>query len=159
MRPSGRPTREPRPGNRGLRPGFSLVESLIALSILALVFTAIASAIGAGTASAGETRSRVTATLAAEELLAEVLAEEWDDLTDWHGFSEPVGAARAPDGREAPALKNMARSALVIEEVRLLEPAGIEVSGRTVVIEVHDRDQRRLTRLERFVPGARENES
>ena len=159
MRPSGRATRGMRPGNRGLRPGFSLVESLIALSILALVFTAIASAIGAGTASAGETRSRVTATLAAEELLAEVLAEDWDDLTDWHGFSEPVGAGRATDGQTTPPSGNMSRSALVIDEVRLLEPAGIEVPGRIIVIEVHDRDERRLTRLERFVPGASENGS
>ncbi|MCH2145687.1 MAG: prepilin-type N-terminal cleavage/methylation domain-containing protein [Phycisphaerales bacterium] len=131
--------------------GFSLVEALIALAILTMVFTAIASAIGAGTASAGEARTRVVATLAADELLAEILATDWDRLGDWDGHSEASGDAVAPDGRSEPARRGMARHVLVHDETRLLEPSGIEVPGRTVVVEVRDRDGRVLSRLERFM--------
>lgn len=135
----------------GFRRGFSLVEALIALAILTMVFTAIASAIGAGTASAGEARTRVVATLAADELLAEILTADWDRLEDWDGYSEASGDAVAPDGRSEPARRGMARHVLVIDETRTLEPSGIDVPGRTVIVEVRDRDGRVLSRLERFL--------
>lgn len=148
----GERSRRVRRRRKAIHPGFSLIEALIALAILALVFTAIASAIGAGTASAGETRTRVVATLAADELLAEVLASDWDDLPDWHGFSEPLGSGRAPDGRPEPARKNLARSVEVFELTRTLQPVGIEVAGRSVLIEIRDENERVLCTLERFIP-------
>lgn len=135
------------------RMGFSLIEALIALAILALIFTSIASAIGAGTATAGETRTRVVATLSADELLAEVLSDDWDGLLQWDGFEEISGEGRAPDGRLEPARKSLARSVEVLEQTRTLEPVGIEVDGRLIVIEVRDQNHRLLSRLERFVPG------
>ena len=134
------------------RRGFSLIEALIALAILALVFTSIASAIGAGTATAGETRTRVVATLSADELLAEVLSSDWGELIQWHGFREDVGEGRAPDGRLEPARKSLARSVEVLDQSRTLEPVGIEVAGRLIVVEVRDENERLLSRLERFVP-------
>ena len=150
--PQGERFRRARSRRKVVSPGFSLVEAMIALAILALVFTAIASAIGAGTASAGETRTRVVATLAADELLAEVLASDWDELTQWDGFTEPVGTGRAPDGRPEPARKDLARNVQVIELTRTLQPVGIEVAGRSVLIEVRDDSGRVLCTLERFVP-------
>jgi len=156
---SGRTTRTHGTGAPGRGNGFSLVESLIALAILAMVFTAIATAIGAGTASADETRARVTATLAAEELLAEVLTEDWSGLPDWHGFEEVVGSVSAPDGRQEDSRGRFSRSALVVDEVMLLEPSGIEVAGRSIIVQVHDRDGRRLIRLQRFVAATGENET
>ena len=154
MRSSGpRSRHDSSPEPRSIaRRGFSLVESVIALGILALVFTAIASAIGAGTASAGETRSRVVATLAADELLAEILTSDWDELEAWNGFSEAAGEGVAPDGRKEPARNGISRRARIIDETRSLQPVGIDVDGRTILIEVHDRDERLLARLERFIP-------
>lgn len=144
--------RRARGRRRAALPGFSLVEALIALAILALVFTAIASAIGAGTASAGEARTRVLATLAADELLAEVLASDWEGLIEWDGFEEPLGTARAPDGRPEPARRNLARSVQVLEVARTLQPVGIEVAGRSVLIEVRNETGHVLSTLKRFVP-------
>ncbi len=135
------------------RRGFSLIEALIALAILALVFTSIASAIGAGTATAGETRNRVLATLAADELLAEVMSSPRMDLLQWDGFEEIPGEGRAPDGRLEPARKDLSRRVTVTAETRMLEPVGIEISGLLVVIEVSGSDDRLLSRLERFVPA------
>lgn len=133
--------------------GFSLVESLIAISILALVFTAIASAIGAGSASAGEARQRVVATLAADELLAEVLASEWDDLQAWHGYEEEPGESLALDGASEDARRSIVRSVRIIDETLRLEPAGVEIDGRHVHVTVNDLKGRLLVRLDRFVPS------
>ena len=148
-------SKKPAPAEPGRhrRNGFSLIEALIALAILALVFTAIASAIGAGTATAGETRNRVLATLAADELLAEVMSSEGDDLLQWDGFAEAAGEGRAPDGRLEPDRRALARGVMVTSGTRVLEPVGIEVRGHLVVIEVRDGGDRILSRLERFVPA------
>ena len=110
-----------RPG--GAR-GFSLIESILALSILAITFTAIASAIGAGTSSALEERDQVTATLATEELLAVILGAEWGALPDWNGFAEAPGEGLAPDGSETPSRARIWRSATVTDHTMQLEPAG-----------------------------------
>ena len=53
----------------------------------------------------------------------------------------------------------LSRTALVADETMLLEPSGIEIRGRTILVEVHDREGRRLIRLQRFVAASGENDS
>ena len=132
--------------------GFSLIESVLALSILAITFTAIASAIGAGTSSALEERDQVTATLATEELLAEILAEDWNELPSWNGFPEAPGGSLAPDGRESPSRVRIWRSATVTDHTMELEPAGRQLEGRMVQITTRSLEGRILVSVERFVP-------
>ena len=142
---------------RRVATGFSLVESLIALAILALVFTAIASSIGAGTASAGEARQSVAASLATDELLAEVLASDWNEMLSWHGFSEEPGEIRAPDGQEELSRRDLARSVQITEETMTIEPVGIELTGRRISILTSDSNGRTLIQLQRFVPQPSEH--
>ena len=132
--------------------GFSLIESVLALSILAITFTAIASAIGAGTSSALEQRDQVTATLATEELLAEILAEDWNDLPSWNGFAAAPGESLAPDGKESPSRVRIWRSATITDHTMELEPAGRQLEGRMVQIITRSLEGRILVSVERFVP-------
>ena len=133
--------------------GFSLLEAVIAMVILAMTFTTIASAIGAGSGAARETRNQVLATLAAEELLSELLCEPWDDLPDWNGYREEHGESRAPDGRIERERSELARVVEVRDETRHLEPIGLGVNGRLIRIHVEDRNARTIISLERFVPN------
>lgn len=132
--------------------GFSLIESVLALSILAITFTAIASAIGAGTSSALEQRDQVTATLATEELLAVILGAEWGELATWDGFEEAPGESLAPDGSETPSRARIWRSASVSEHTMQLEPAGRTLEGRMIRITTRSMEGRVLMSVERFVP-------
>ena len=132
--------------------GFSLIESVLALSILVITFTAIASAIGAGTSSALEQRDQVTATLATEELLAVILGEEWGELPSWNGFAESPGESLAPDGGESPSRARIWRSATVTDHTMQLEPAGRSLEGRMVRITTRTLEGRILVSVERFVP-------
>ncbi|MEE2680966.1 MAG: type II secretion system protein [Planctomycetota bacterium] len=132
--------------------GFSLIESVLALAILAITFTAIASAIGAGTSSALEQRDQVTATLATEELLAVILGAHWDELPSWDGFAEDPGESRAPDGSPTPSRARIWRSASVIDHTLQLEPAGRELEGRMVRITTRSQAGRVLMSVERFIP-------
>ena len=132
--------------------GFSLIESVLALSILAITFTAIASAIGAGTSSALEQRDQVTATLATEELLAVIIGAEWDELATWDGFEEAPGESLAPDGSETPSRGRIWRSASVSEHTMPLEPAGRTLEGRMIRVTTRSTEGRVLLSVERFVP-------
>ena len=132
--------------------GFSLIESVLALSILAITFTAIASAIGAGTSSALEQRDQVTATLATEELLAVILGAEWGELATWDGFEEAPGESLAPDGSKSPSRARIWRSASVSEHTMQLEPAGRTLEGRMIRITTRSQEGRVLVSVERFVP-------
>ncbi|HEY8067698.1 MAG TPA: type II secretion system minor pseudopilin GspI [Burkholderiales bacterium] len=58
-------------GHRCGRTGFTLVEVLVALAIVAIALLAALRAAGQGTASAGELRARLLAGWVAENLLAE----------------------------------------------------------------------------------------
>ncbi len=139
-------------GRLSPRRGFSLLEAVIAMVILAMTFTTIASAIGAGSGSARETRNQVMATLAAEELLAELLCEGWDRLPEWNGYRETAGESRAPDGRIEKDRAELLRVVEVLDETRHLEPIGIDIAGRLVRIHVEDRTSRTIITLERFIP-------
>ena len=134
------------------RRGFSLIESVLALSILAITFTAIASAIGAGTSSALEERDRVTATLATEELLAEILSAEWEQLGSWNGFEENPGEALAPDGIQSASRARIWRTAEVLDQTLQIEPAGRQLTGRMIRITTRSTEGRVLVAVERFVP-------
>ena len=100
--------------------------------ILAMTFTTIASAIGAGSGSARETRNQVMATLAAEEMLSEILSEPWDRLPDWNGYRETTGDSRAPDGRIEKDRAELLRVVSVMDESRHLEPIGVDIEGRRI---------------------------
>ena len=132
--------------------GFSLIESVLALSILAITFTAIASAIGAGSSSAMEERDQVTATLATEELLAEILAEDWEQLSSWNGFEEAPGESLAPDGSQYPSRSRIWRSAVVLEHTLQIDPAGKQLEGRMIRVTTSNADGRVLVAVDRFVP-------
>tara|TARA_B100001059_G_scaffold32660_1_gene26281 strand:- start:14 stop:499 length:486 start_codon:yes stop_codon:yes gene_type:complete len=132
--------------------GFSLLEAVIAMVILAMTFTTIASAIGAGSGSARETRNQVMATLAAEELLSELLSEPWEALSDWNGYRESTGESRAPDGRIEKDRAELLRAVEVMDETRHLEPIGMDIDGRVIRVHVEDRTTRVIISLERFIP-------
>ena len=76
------------PGRRGL----TLIESVIAVAILSLAITAVFGALTAGTAHVEAGADDLAATVAAEDLMSRLLAEDGADPSGWNGHRETAGA-------------------------------------------------------------------
>ena len=142
--------RGPRPGSADR--GLTLVESIVASAILAVAITAVFSAVASGRAHAEVAADELAATVAAEDLLARVLGSDPDRIDDWNGHEEAPGELVDAEGvRLAPAMQRVGRRVRIEESERtLFESVGIP--GRSIVVEIFDREERTTGSLSRWIP-------
>tara|TARA_Y100001935_G_scaffold140980_1_gene116495 strand:+ start:56 stop:472 length:417 start_codon:yes stop_codon:yes gene_type:complete len=134
-----------------MRRGITLIEALIASALLLTVVTAVLSALSAGHQHAREAQGLVTASLAAEQLMARVSSDEYGSLADWNGWDEAPGAM--VDDADMPAIFSMiGRRVLIAREEHAIDHLQVLVNGYTVTVESYDATGRILTRLIRFIP-------
>ena len=133
--------------------GFTLLETLVAASLLVVIVVAVTGAMTAGHQHSLEAQQRITATLAAESLLGRVGSEPYDDLEDWDGHLEPVGAMTDLQGTPLPGAFRFAGRRVEVDALEQTVPElGVLVAGRAVTVESFNQDGRMLARLERFIP-------
>tara|TARA_Y100000589_G_scaffold21991_1_gene18329 strand:- start:32835 stop:33275 length:441 start_codon:yes stop_codon:yes gene_type:complete len=133
------------------RRGITLIESLIASALLLTVVTAILSALSAGHQHSREAQGLVTASLAAEQLMAKVSSDAYGSLPEWDGWDEKPGTLVDED--RMPTLFTMiGRRVLIRPEAHSIEQLQVRVTGYTVTVESYDATGRILTRLVRFIP-------
>lgn len=141
-----------RTGRRG-RPGFTLLEALIAAVIMSLTITAVAMALGAGRQHAMEARDQLQGGLAAEALMAEILAADYADLPTYNGHDEEPGAMVTFDDQAYPAtFYRIGRRAAVVERTIDIPGLGVKILGQDIAVEAYDEDGRVIITLSRFVP-------
>src|SRR5262245_1838221 len=70
------------------RRAFTLVEALMATGLLLVVVVAVSTAITAGQQQAYEAHQRIAASLAAEELMGRIAADDYASLLTWNGHTE-----------------------------------------------------------------------
>lgn len=135
------------------RRGYTLLESLIASSILLIVVIAVMSAITAGQQQAFAARQRILGSLSADALLGRLMVLPYDDLAAWNGYLEPVGDMRRLDGSTMPpAYMQIGRSVKVSSENHDVSGTDVQVAGRRVVVRAFDIEDRTLTSLDFFMP-------
>jgi prepilin-type N-terminal cleavage/methylation domain-containing protein len=149
-----RPTyRAPRPPQRPPRRGFTLLETMMAASILLLVVMAVSSAMTAAHQHAYEAQQRIAGSLAAEELMNRLMTVEYSALPSWHRYREPVGKMTDIAGEMLPeAFSGVGREVSVSTVMRLLPGVDVNVRGRNVTVRTFDHGDRTLTSICRFVP-------
>lgn len=129
------------------------MESLMAAGLLLTIVVAVTSAITAGQQHAYEAHRKIAATLATEELMGRLMAEPYDDLASWNGYTEPVGTMTDMAGSTMPESFDMiGRVVQVVTTLEDLEEIGVRVQGRTVRVSSIDSNGRVLAELTRFVP-------
>lgn len=135
------------------RRGFTLLEALMASSILFAVVVAVTSAITAGQQHAYEAHQRIAASLAAEELMGRVIIDNYDNLPTWNGMTEAAGAMTDVNGSTLPEKFNsIGRNVWVMTSLEDTGVAGVHVQGRTVRVRSVDADGRVLAELVQFIP-------
>jgi len=143
-----------RPATEAGRFGFTLLEAMIAISILLVAVVAVSSAVTAGQQHAYEAQLRISGTIAAEELMGRLYTVEYDDLIkDWNGFEQSPGQMRTQHGRVYPAaFKHIGRRVAIEESIQSLTELNVHIHGLTIEVEAFDQHDRSLVTLKRFLP-------
>ena len=143
---------------RGPRPdaaprGLTLVESIVASAILAVSITAVFSAVASGRAHAEVAADELAATVAAEDLLTRVLGSGFDRFDDWDGHEEAPGELVDAEGVFlAPAMQRVGRRVRIERREQTLFDS-LAIPGRTVIVEVFDREERTTGSISRWIPA------
>ncbi|MCH6550731.1 MAG: prepilin-type N-terminal cleavage/methylation domain-containing protein [Planctomycetes bacterium] len=133
--------------------GFTLVEVMMAVSILLVVVVSVTAAVTAGQQHAFEAHQRIGGTLAAEALLARLLREDYDALGAFDGYTEPVGAMSDAAGDSLPGTFRMVgRSVRVTTTMQTIDSLGVNVRGRTIHVEAFNAKNRILAEITMFFP-------
>jgi Tfp pilus assembly protein PilV len=122
------------------RQGFTLMESLIASAILFAGVLAVISAITSGQKKAFEAEQQVVATLAAEELMGAIIADDYYTVqSSWEGYRLIEGFLAIID---------------VADHTEDLVDVGVVLHGQTVNLKICPSmtDMRVIVELEHFIP-------
>lgn len=134
------------------RRGFTLMESLVAATLLGVVVLAIASAVTAAQKVSHEGQKRILASLAADDLMTELVTLEYDDIRLQDGTSHDPGQMQSLDGHAYPdAFWTVGRDVTVREEIVIDEDLGTAVRGLRITVRTFD-EHTDLCVLEMFYP-------
>lgn len=152
--------------------GFTLMETMIAITVLAFSVAALTQAIVSGQSHTYEALHSSRAISLAEEMIDEVLSKPYDDpdgdvtagpdagessrdlfdcADDYDGFTEALGAVQNQAGVDHPELyQNFGRSVTASYTTVNLADLGGDHDGLTVTVTVTDMNGRTWT-LSRFI--------
>jgi len=134
------------------RSGFTLLESLIASAVLAIVVLAVGAAVTAAQRTTMHGRNAVLAAMAADDLLSEIAGLEYVGLDSYNGFVQPLGDLATLTGRDYPREYTGLGRSVVVETITVSEPdTGVVVLGKRVAVACFDQF-RVLAEFETFVP-------
>ncbi len=135
------------------RRGYTLLEALMASSILFAVVVAVISALTAGQQHALEAHQRIASTLAVDDLLGRISIVPYESLPSWDGYTEAVGEMTDLKGKSLPeAFIMLGREVNITTSVREIEELGINVRGRTITVTGFDTSSRTVAQVSRFIP-------
>lgn len=144
-------TRRRNPSRPGGRAGFSLLESLLAVTVLGIVVIAVISAISTSHKLAHEGRKAMLGSMAVDDLLLELITLSYSDLKLKNGASESAGEMNTLDGTPYPGTFWAVGRTVSVTETTISD-AGIQIKGLSVVVMALDDMNVTLAQAETFVP-------
>lgn len=135
------------------RSAFSLLESLIASAVLAMIVLAVGAAVSSAQRTSLRGQEMILASMAAQDLLSELRAVPYDQLNrDYDGMDQPPGSMQTLDGEDYPeAYWSIGRAVLVQDEVYNDPNLDVRIQGRRVVVTAYTQE-RDIATVETFIP-------
>jgi prepilin-type N-terminal cleavage/methylation domain-containing protein len=128
------------------RRGLTLIESVIATAVLAVAITPLY----------GARADELASTIAAEDLMTRILADDPARIEQWDGYEEAAGALVDADGAAlAGGIARVGRRATVDRLERRLGD-GPRIRGWNVLVEAIDASGEPLGGIERWIPDVPE---
>src|SRR5690606_30204324 len=130
---------------------FTLLESLIATTLIGVIVIAVISSVTTAQQMAFEGQKLILASMAADDLLLEIATLPYEEIEEKDGFTQAPGAMVSLDGQKSPpTFWAIGRTVSVVEE-SLTEPnLGVSVNGLRITVYAHD-EHRNLAVLETFI--------
>lgn len=130
---------------------FTLLESLVAVTLLGTIMLAVVAALSASQKVAFEGQKRILAAIACDDLMSELATLSYDDLKLKDGTIEPIGELRTLDGVDYPgSFWSLGRTTTVHSSTMTDPESGANVSGLLVTVAAND-EYTTLVELELFV--------
>jgi prepilin-type N-terminal cleavage/methylation domain-containing protein len=144
-----------------LRPGMTLIESLVAMALVVIAAAVMASAVHDGLAAQEDALTMSLAGTAAESRVAEYLAKPYAAITALD-VVEPVGEMTAPDGAAfADSYEKFGRrTEVAASTLTVPDFPGLAIPGWLIKVTVSDEwngSARKITSLQRFRPQTLED--
>lgn len=137
---------------RAIPSAFSLIEALVASTLLGMIVLAMISAVTTSQQLSFEGQKQILAAMAADDLMAELVSLDYDDLKMKDNLDQPIGEVETLEGNMySDVVWPLGRRIEVTEELLYYGELDVWVKGLRVVVEVRD-EHRAMTTLETFVP-------
>ncbi len=119
--------------------GFTLIESLVAITILGTIMLAVVAALSASQGVAFDGQKRILASIACDDFLSELATLSYDDLPPQNGLTQDIGEMATLDGFEYPtSFWAIGRSVAVEQSTMTDDESGAEVQGLLVSVAGFD---------------------
>lgn len=119
------------------RGAFTLLEALAASAVLALVVLAVGAAVSSGQITTMKGTSTILASMAADDLMNEIVALPYDQLVSYNGFSQPAGSLMSLQGTPyPPTYQTISRRAEIFEHIIQDVDTGVRMRGTTIRVIV-----------------------
>jgi prepilin-type N-terminal cleavage/methylation domain-containing protein len=136
---------------RRRRRGFTLIESLVATALIGVIVIAVISSVSTAQSLAFEGQKMILASMAADDLMLELVTLPYDELKLKHNLTQAPGTITSLDGQVYPGtFWAIGRSAQVVEETITEPTLGVMVKGLRVTVTASD-EFRSLATLETFI--------
>ncbi len=118
---------------------FTLLESLVAASLIGVVVLAVVSGISAAHTVSFDGQKRILASMAADDLMLELGSLDYGVIWSYDGFDQPPGTMQSLDGEGYPFTFNALGRSVIVREVDVVEPEiGAIVRGMEITVTVRD---------------------
>jgi len=144
-------TRTDQRDRRRAAAGLTLLEAMMASAVLSIVVLAVGAAVSAAQQASLEGQKMILGSMAADDLLSELLTEDYASLPLWDGVVQYVGEMETFDGDPYPDTFWLVGRSVAVTDEQVEDPElEVTIQGRRIVVSAFD-ENRVLAVSEMFV--------